>query len=188
MNVERLLNPAARTRIETAVRSAEANSEGQIVPVVVGRSTPHAEAAYRAALASVVLATGLLLALHPLLSPSTFVTLQGIGLLLGLLAAEVPALERLLLGRRALEEAAWDRARRAFLEHGLDRTAQRTGTLVFASLFERTAIVLGDAGIRTKRIGDEGWRQAVACYVAGLRRGKVADGFCDAIAACGRSL
>jgi putative membrane protein len=187
MKLDLVLHAAAKARVEAAVRAAEAKSEGQIVPVVVGRSVPHGEAIYRAGLLGAALTTALLISLHPEISPLLFVSIQGAGLLLGFLAAQLSPIERLLLGRRALESAAWDRARRAFLEHGLDRTAKRTGILVFASLFERTAIVLGDTGIHEK-VGDDGWKQAVALLVVGIRRGAVADGFCDAIAACGQSL
>ena len=52
-----------------------------------------------------------------------------------------------------MDEAVRARAIRAFHEHGLHRTAEGTGVLVFASLFEREAVVLGDRGIHEK-IGD----------------------------------
>ena len=85
-----------------------------------------------------------------------------------------------------MDEAVRARAVRAFHEHGLQRTAEGTGVLVFASLFEREAVVLGDHGIHA-RMGDD-WRKAVDALTAGLRAGDPARGFVEAIAICGARL
>ncbi|MHB8418229.1 MAG: TPM domain-containing protein [Myxococcales bacterium] len=187
MRLDRSLDGAARERISAAVRAAEAGSEGQIVPVVVARSIGHSEALYRAGLAGAALATLALWLARPGAALRAVVFCQALGLVTGALLASIPAVERLLLGKRALAQAAWERAERAFLHHHLDRTEKRAGVLIFASLFERQAVVLGDEGIHA-RMGDEGWRQTVAALVQGLRSGQLADGFCAAIALCGERL
>jgi putative membrane protein len=86
-----------------------------------------------------------------------------------------------------MDEAVRARALRAFHEHGLQRTEEGTGVLVFASLFERQAVVLGDHGIHEK-MGDAEWDRAVAALVAGMRAGDPARGFVDAIALVGARL
>ncbi|HET6924036.1 MAG TPA: hypothetical protein VFI16_12890, partial [Anaeromyxobacteraceae bacterium] len=85
------------------------------------------------------------------------------------------------------EAAVRSRAERAFLANGLNRTERGTGVLVFASLLERRALVLGDHGIHEK-MGDEGWRRGVEALVGGIRGGDPAAGFCDAIALVGAAL
>ncbi|HUB05819.1 MAG TPA: hypothetical protein VMB50_02400 [Myxococcales bacterium] len=187
MKLDRLLDEPARARIVAAVRTAEAKSEAQVVPVVVTRSTGHSEALYRGALAGAVLATLLVFWRDSGASLRLLVYLQALGGAAGALLASVPPLERLLLGRRALAEAAWRRAERAFLEHHLDRTEKRTGVLLFASLFERQAVVLGDEGIHAE-MAEGGWRAAAEALTDGLRSGRAADGFCAAIALCGDKL
>ena len=62
-----------------------------------------------------------------------------------------------------------------------------SGVLVFASLFEHQAVVLGDRGIHGKMGGGE-WDRAVAALTAGLQAGDPAKGFVDAIALCGARL
>ena len=109
------------------------------------------------------------------------------GGLLGAWAALWDPLERLLIGRQAMDQAVRSRALRAFHEQGLHRTTEGTGVLIFASLLEHEAVVLGDHGIHA-RMGDEGWGQAVGALVAGLRRGAPADGFVEAIGRCGAQL
>jgi putative membrane protein len=186
MGIERFFGDAARARVSEAVRRAEALSRGQIVPVVVEKSDPYPEARYRGALAAAGLATLVAVAFHAPLALAELALVQiGAGLL-GALVSMWDPVERLLAGAKSMDEASRARAVRAFHEHGLHRTAEGTGVLVFASLFEHEAIVLGDRGIHEKMSGD--WDKAVAALVAGLRRRDPAAGFVDAIAICGARL
>jgi putative membrane protein len=185
--LERFFGEDARARIEAAVREAEARTIGQVVPVVVEKSAGYPEARYRGATLGAALATVIVLALRLPLTLAELPLVQlGAGILGSLLALWNP-LERVLAGRVELELAARERAVRAFHEHGLHRTAHGTGVLVFASLFERRAVVLGDRGIHEK-MGDAEWQRAVSALVAGMGRGDPAAGFCDAIALCGAKL
>jgi putative membrane protein len=189
--VERFFGGDARARIEAAVREAEASSLGQIVPVVVERSAGYPEARYRGGLLGGALVTLLcLLADHYALWPVTLAllpVLQLAGGIAGALLALAGPVERVLAGRAELGLAARDRALRAFHEHGLHRTALGTGVLVFASLFERRAVVLGDHGIHA-RMGEAEWQRAVDALSAGMRAGDPARGFCEAIRQVGARL
>jgi putative membrane protein len=187
MAIELKFGPEAQARIAEAVRRAEALSRGQIVPVVVAKSDPYAEARYRGGLLLAAVATGVALAIPFPLTLGELVAIQLVAGLAGALAAGWDPVERLLAGRRTQEEAVRARALLAFQEHGLDRTAEGTGVLVFASLFERRAVILGDHGI-DQRMRDGEWARALAALVAGLRAGEPARGFVDAIALCGARL
>ena len=185
--IERAFGAEARGRIEAAVRAAEARSTGQIVPVVVEKSAGYPEARYRGALLGAALATGIVLALRLPLTLAELPVLQIAGGLAGGLLALWDPLERLRAGRTELDLATRERAVRAFHEHGLDRTKSGTGVLVFASLFERRAVVLGDYGIDVK-MGPDAWQRTVEALVAGMRAGDPAGGFCRAIELCGATL
>jgi putative membrane protein len=185
--IERYFGDEARARVAEAVRRAEALSRGQIVPVVVEKSDPYPEARFRGAIGLAAIATGIVLALSSPLSLVELALLQLAAGIAGALAASWDPIERRLAGRRALEEAARARAMRAFHEHGLHRTEEGTGVLVFASLFEHQAVVLGDRGIHAK-MGEGEWDRAVAALTAGLKAGDPAKGFVEAIALCGARL
>ncbi|MFY3744465.1 TPM domain-containing protein [Anaeromyxobacter sp. Red801] len=187
MKLELQFDEAARRRIAEAVGRAEALSRGQIVPVVVEKSDPYPEVRYRGALLAAAIASAAVLALH---LPVTLAELPLVQLAAGLLGAWLSMwdpVERRLAGARALDQAVRARAVRAFHENGLHRTAEGTGVLVFASLFEREAVILGDRGIHEK-MGDAGWDRAVAALVAGMRAGEPGRGFVEAIAQCGARL
>ncbi|HUK65303.1 MAG TPA: hypothetical protein VLV17_00645 [Anaeromyxobacteraceae bacterium] len=185
--LEHAFGVEARRRIEEAVRVAERENTGQIVPVVVEKSAGYPEARYRGALLGAAVATLAVLLTGSRISLGELPLLQLSAGGLGALLALVPALERILAGRAEIELATRERAVRAFYENGLSHTAQGTGVLVFASLFERRAVVLGDHGIHAKA-GDLAWRGAVDRLSEGLRRGDPAAGFCEAIALCGAEL
>jgi putative membrane protein len=182
-----LFDEAARARVADAVRRAEALSRGQIVPVVVEKSDPYPEARYRGALLAAGLATLVAVALH---APVTLGELALIQLAAGLVGAGLSLwdpVERRLIGARALDQAVRARAVRAFHEQGLHRTAEGTGVLVFASLFEREVVVLGDKGIDA-RMPPGAWDRAAAALVHGMKARDPARGFVEAIALAGARL
>lgn len=184
--LDRHFGDEARTRVAEAVRRAEGLSRGQIVPVVVEKSDPYPEARFRGGIALVALVTGVALLVNAPLSLVELALLQAVAGVLGALVASWDPVERILAGDRAMDEAARARALRAFHEHGLHRTAEGTGVLVFASLFEHEAVVLGDHGIHARMGAD--WDRAVAALTAGMKAGDPAKGFVDAIAICGAKL
>ncbi len=182
-----LVDRESQARLEAAVRDAESRSLGQIVPVLVERSDGYPEARWRGAAIGAALATAAALALRLPLTEAELPLLQIAGAVAGGLLALLDPVERLLAGRREMQLATRERALRAFHENGLHRTEHGTGVLVFASLFERRAWVLGDHGIDA-RMGEAEWQRAVDALVAGMRRGDAAAGFCDAVALCGARL
>ncbi len=184
--IERYFGEPARARVAEAVKRAEALSRGQIVPAVVEKSDAYPEVRFRGAIVGAALATAAVLALRLPLSLAELPLVQLAAGIAGALLASWNPIERILAGRRAMDEAVRARAVRAFRENGLERTAEGTGVLVFASLFERQAVVLGDHGIHA-RMGEH-WERAVAALVAGMKAGDPATGFVEAIAVCGGRL
>ena len=174
-------------RIEAAVREAESRSTGQVVPVVVERSQPYEEARWIAAVVAAALVTGLVEILRWEPSVAGLFGVQILGGLVGWWIGHLAPVERLLAGRRHQEQAVQARAGQAFFEHGLHQTRDGTGVLVFASLREHRAVVIGDRGIHA-RMGDAEWNRAVEALTEGMRRGSPGDGFVAAIAVVGSRL
>ena len=187
MVLDRSFDEAARARVAEAVRLAEAGSRGQVVPVVVARSDPYPEAALRGALLGAALATAALLLGPWGVTPGELPLGQLLGALLGWGLSRLAPVERFLVGEEQLDAEVKARAMRAFLEHGLHQTSEGTGVLIFASLLEHEAVVLGDHGIHAK-VGDGEWQATVDALVAGMKQGRAADGFVEAVTRCGARL
>lgn len=188
------LSDADRTRIRDAVRRAERCTAGEIVPFVVECSGRYEAAIWRGAgIAALVTlgAVALLLRFYqgwglPWLydGRGPAVAMLVAGAFGAVAAGSIPPLKRLLAGRARLERAVSTRAGRAFVDEEVFATRDRTGILLFVSLFERRIEVLADAGIH-ERVEPEAWNALVRQIRDGARAGSLADGLVGAIERCG---
>lgn len=193
MRVDRFLRAEDLAAIEAAVREAEAASGGEIVPYVVDASDAYPGAAWTAALGG-ALAAPLLAALaawrlDPWGGWPLWVTLPPFaGAALGGLAALlVEPLRRVLVPPALAARRVEQRAAAAFLAEEVFLTRERTGVLLFVSLFERRVVVLADAGIH-QRVPEGSWEGVVAETVAGLGAGRHGEAIAAAVRRVGRLL
>ncbi len=179
--------------VRRAVAAAEGETAGEIVPYVVDASDGYEGTLWKGA-ALGALGGGLAAAVVHVAAG-----LWGVGALwialpaaaggaLGyLLAALVPALRRALVPRDVMERRVRRRAAVAFLEEEVFRTGDRTGILLFLSLFEHRVVVLGDSGINAKVEAAE-WTAITDAIAAGIRAGRPGEALVEGIGACGRLL
>jgi putative membrane protein len=181
-------------RITEAVRLAESKTSGEIVPYFVEQSDDYAVASWRSGtiLASIVLLASLVIhAFSKSWLPFGALELSGIvvgAFLLGIiLARTLPAYKRSLLGHALIDLRVSQRASVAFLSEEVFKTRDRTGILIFLSLFERRVIVLGDSGINSK-VAKTDWDDIVKTIVKSIHEHRVTDGMVEAIRQCGELL
>ncbi len=189
-----LFTDAERERLREAVGAAEKQTAGEIVPYVVSRSGRYEVAVWRGASLGALIAAAAALAvawaydgwgMGWLYSAWAMALVMSLGGVLGAVTVWlVPALRRLLAGPARLDERTQRRAEAAFLEEAVFDTRDRTGILLFVSLFEHRIVVLGDAGIN-KAVRPEEWEEVVDRIRRGIRHGHLADGLVDAIGMCG---
>ncbi len=190
MHVERFFSPADLEEIEAAVRAAESRSAGEIVPYAVSHSDHYEAATWKGATLGAFLAVvgaavlywaggywgGFVLA--------WIVVPPLAGGALGFLASALIRPLKLALAGSAVEHHVHQRATAAFVETEVFRTRERTGVLLFLSLFERRVVVLGDSGINS-HVGQHEWDGIVAEIVRGMRAGTPGKTLADAIRRCG---
>jgi putative membrane protein len=188
MRAHELLDPAARQRLEDVIFEVERATSGEIVLDVVSACDEYGSVGWRvAALAAALAFTGLA-AFAP---PDDVWVYLAAQLAAGAAAhalARVEAVRRWLLPHELVEARVAERARRAFGENGLTRTAGRTGILLFVAVLERRVVVLADEGIHRALDPDERWEDVVALAVAGLHEGRAAEGLEAALRRCGAIL
>lgn len=179
--------------IEAAVKRAEGTTSGEIVPCIVTRSDDYNAAVWRGATVgalggTLVAAAYLLLVGHWGLS-ALWLTLPAFaGAAVGCaLTVLLPTVRRLLTTADEMDHQVRRRALQAFVDHEVFATKERTGVLLFLSLFERRVVVLGDAGINLKVRPDE-WDGIVTNLVSGIKAGTSGRAVLEAIAACGTLL
>jgi putative membrane protein len=188
MKVERLFTEADAERIARAVRAAEQKTSGEIVPVVVDASDHYTHVNFIGATIGQILFVGVGYLFVPECALWQLFLFQAVGYVTGYLACRyVQAIKRLLISDATSEACVYERALRAFYQHELYRTRDRTGILVFVSLLERRVQILADSGINA-RVAPGTWDGVVGIIVESIRKGDLCQGLCDAVGRCGEIL
>ena len=146
---------AAKRRTTETIRAIEARTSAEVVVAVRPAAERHVvtSVVFGAAVAALALVV-------MLVSPRVYdVRTMPFDALLALVLAAlvchfVPPLKRLLTPKTRRLAAARRGAATAFVELGIGKTKQRSGVLVFVSLFERTAVVVADEGVPTALLGE----------------------------------
>lgn len=207
-----MLSDTDRARIESAVKTAEVGTTGEIYCVVAGESSDYREVPIAwgaiAALAgpAVLLAFGI----H-VTAPDDFgqgwsaaqmstaaeataraalsgaIILQCVLFVVVAILVAIPPVRRLLTPRPLKRERVRRRAQEQFLAKNLQATRERTGVLIYVSASEHMAELIADQGIAAK-VDAAAWDAAMKQLMAGFKAGQPAQGFEDAIASCGAIL
>jgi len=193
-DIDKLFNEADLAAVRAAVKEAEAATAGEIVPFVVPASDLYLSAVWKG--------TALGALLGPLAALAVFrfggfwgghlsfwIALPAAaGAAVGhLLAALVPPVKRRLAGREMLTSRVHQRATLAFLEEEVFHTRERTGILLFVSLFERRVVVLGDSGIN-RQVETAHWNEVIDIVTRGLAAGRPGAALVAGIRKCGELL
>lgn len=177
-----------KARITAAIHAAEKNTSGEFV-AVVARASDHY-------LLLPLLWSAILALLFPgacLLAGASvpWVHLYQIQLLifiaLAIVLLSVPGLHLRFIPRHVKHAHASRLAQAQFYARGVQLTPHHSGVLFFVSLAERYVEIVADQGIHEK-LGEAHWRDIIDKFVAQVGRGKVVDGFVDAIGACGAAM
>jgi putative membrane protein len=181
-----MISQADKARIAEAIGAAEAKTSGEIFCVVAHQSSDYrlVPLAWAAALALFVPAPLIFLTLWP---ASMIYLLQLVVFIAAALVLSLPAIRFHIVPRATKHERAHIEALRQFFAQGLHQTENRTGVLIFASLAERYAEIVADAGINAK-VTPQVWDQAIAALIDGMKEGRAGDGFVAAVVQCGAVL
>lgn len=181
------LNEEQKKRLRAQIEDVEKQTSGELVTVIARQSDPYP---YVPLLWASVVALSLppLVGIAGLQIDLTMVSIVQLSsfLLLSFLFQWPPLKMRLIPKRTKLRRAARS-AREQFLEQGLHHTRERSGLLIYVSVGERYVEILADKGINEK-VDQSQWDAIVADFVQAVKQGRTAEGFEQAIAACGAIL
>ncbi|MCH2173009.1 TPM domain-containing protein [Myxococcota bacterium] len=187
----RVLRPERIHVVEEAVKAAERETSGEIVPMIVRRSSTIGHIP--------VIVLSLLITLFMVFDgPSWQTEVFGdhwawylVDTLVLLVAtaglSQTETLQRLLTPRDDQSQQVEMRAQVEFYESSIHNTRDATGVLLFVSLMEHRAVVLADEAI-DERVPDDTWQEVVNLMVQGIKDGHVGLGLASAIERCGEIL
>lgn len=181
------LTAEEKQRLQARIREAESRTAGELVTVIARESDayPYIPLLWAALAALAVPPVVTALALPWPLSTVAIIQLS-LFLVLGLGLRWSP-LKMRLIPKSVKTRRAARTAREVFLAQGLHHTEGRSGLLIFVSVAEHYVEILADKGIDDKVTQDQ-WDAVVSDFVGAVKAGRTAEGFEQAVDACGTLL
>jgi len=202
------------TEIESAVKHAESGTSGELVAMVVDRSSSYLDidvaagiifSALIAVYPAEIIYTYSAVILRKIIPSMSWLSQvpDGTRFITGLVSfialvillvfpvkflfRKFPGIKRYMVPVSRMELEVKERAIRAFHEHGLSSTRDATGVLFLISIFEKKVYVLADRGIYTK-ITQETLDRYAGSIAKGIASGRGAEALCQAINDAGAEL
>jgi len=186
--VQKFLTAEERQTIETTVKEAEASTSGEIVVMAVGESSNYPEASI-AASGAIALLLAIVVALL-LRNENMWIFLAlfaGFFIVSHEVVKRIAVLKRLFVNHREMVEEVEDAAISAFCRHKVHETKDRTGILIYISLFEHQVHVLADTGIDAL-VDRAVWQELIDTITQGIHDGRQCESICAAVKRCGTLL
>lgn len=198
----RLFNEQQRQHIERAVVEAEAKTSCEIVPVVATASGRYDRPEAIIGLLMATLTAIAIWIIFPRQSNElgswggTSLVVELLTLVAGIVIAfvigvavgsRIGRLRRLFTSRKEMLEEVSTRAREIFFDTRVHHTRGATGVLIYLSLFERMAVVLGDQEVMDK-LGQKFLDELCEQLTDGLKQGSLEDALTSVITHAGEQL
>lgn len=178
-------------KISQIVTEAEKQTEGEIVPIIVRRSSAVGHVKW--------ILTGLMTlifvisesvyihnhwnSINVMAPPTAFILFYILSIYLG----KIPWFQRILTPNEDEIAQVHNRAELEFYRTQIRKTTKRTGILIFVSVMERRVVILADEGIAAE-YPTETWDELVRLMTDEFKKGNVFAGFEKAISRCGKIL
>jgi putative membrane protein len=197
-----LFREQQRQQVEQAVAEAEATTSCEIVPVVASSSGRYDRAEDMIGLwLSILAAVAVWLIFRSELSESgnwdsmpvyvgmlTMAFAVVVSFIAGAAAgSRIGWLRRLFTPRLQMSDEVSSRAREVFFDKRVHHTSGGTGLLIYVSLFEHMAVVLGDHEVLDK-LGQASIDRLCQLLTENLHQGDPTDALCSVIAEAGKQL
>ncbi|MGB4269344.1 MAG: TPM domain-containing protein [Spirochaetota bacterium] len=192
--IAQLISPGDAQAIIAAVKKAEKMTSAEIVPAVVNASYHYPLASVYAA---AVLALPCAIALTHYIGPLFYYHKDNLWIFTAFFfllfivfkvtIAKSIFLMRLFINPREAETEVKEAAITAFYKHGLYKTANKNGVLIYISLLEKKVWILADEDAH-KKIEQDFWDSCVTQIVTGMRQKQFVVALCTVIETIGQRL
>ncbi len=180
---QNFVTPEEAKQISEAVAEAEKKTQGEIVPIIVRRSSTIGHVPYLLTLCLFILLFAFEIPQSQRIGHTGEWILFAVAALVFILSFPLSRLtwiQRIFVpqGDQAFQVEA--RALLEFYQAEISKTQGRTGILLFLSLMERKAVVLADEAI-SQKLPKETWVQICQEMVGGIGKGQTAEGIIKAV-------
>lgn len=177
--------------ISKAIHDAELNTSGEIVTMVVSRSSTIGHVPLLLTLVFTVLFLVCEMSrplLNWLLLPYwTWPLVIFLFYFISIPLSKIAFLQRWFTSQSDLTAQVLRRAQLEFFTNGVNKTKRSTAILIFLSIMERQAVVLADEAI-AKKLPAHTWQDEIDVILSAIKQGHLANGLVQAIKQAGENL
>ncbi len=196
--VKKWFSPSDQEEIIEAVKQAEKLTSGEIAPLITYKSGNYNKPLFLTTIAFSTLLTitgiilwyflGEMIQLRYKLNSFTLVSISALLPILLLilfydLLTNLSFLKKIFIPKSVLKRRVLEQAEIEFYRQGIANTVDRTGILIYISIFERQVVILADAGINEK-VSKDFWADQVQIIVEGLKQKEGAKALIKVIEQC----
>lgn len=189
--IHRYISDEDIQKISDAVSRAEEKTDGEIVPVIVQRSSTVGHVPLTLTLLILLMLVIVELPYADLLWVKPWVYAWPVLIVviyyLSFALAKLSWVQKIAVPERDEVEQVHQRAHLEFYLNKVNKTKDRTGILIFVSVMEKKAVILADEGISSK-LPPEIWNEVLGKLGEQLGKGNWGFGFTEAIESCGHHL
>lgn len=182
--IKKYLSAESEQKISQAVQVAELQTSGEIVPVIIRKSSATGHIPLILTLILFLLTFLLALTNEALFFQKPWVWLWPIWLfceyVLSIFLAKLAFLQKWFVPEEDQQFQVFNRAHMEFYINHLHKTQQKTGVLIFVSVMERKAIILADEGI-SQKIPQSQWNDIIKILIHDMKCNQWEKGFLTAI-------
>lgn len=188
--MSKFFNEADLKKIEEAVKHAESEVSGEIVPVFVEQSGDYEQGKLRAGVSLAALVTAVWMVFyefgtgwqaHWVHTPEALALFSVVGFCMGFFVATyVPVFRMLFILKKEKAETVDTAARLAFLDEEVFATRNRTGILIYISRLEHQVEILGDKTI-SANVSVQEWEHILQTIVTGIKQRRKTEAICQAV-------
>src|SRR4030042_902049 len=170
MNIDKILTKEFKNKIKEAVHEAEKQSGGEIVVFIAEDSDGYNNTYWAAGFFSAFIGSSIFILLYRFFQFAASNSLFFVGalflfpLLVISLLYLIKPLRLLFINKNQIDYYVNLKTKEAFLNQEVFNTKDRTGVLIYISLFEKRAAVLGDNGI-DKKVSKNKWDNVIQTII-----------------------
>ncbi|MDH5409086.1 MAG: TPM domain-containing protein [Gammaproteobacteria bacterium] len=183
----KLINDTDRQQIAAAIKAVESKTSGELVTVIAPAADDYIYIPTLVA-ALIALVTPAILGLtgYALVAEHSYL-IQIVSFLFFTAMFRWQPLTMLLIPKRVKYQRAHRVAMEQFFAQNLHHTEKRNAVLIFVSAAEHYVEIIADKGIND-HVSNDAWQVIVGKFIADIKARRIADGFVNAVNACGEHL
>lgn len=193
MNIDKILTGEFKNKIKEAVQEAEKQSGGELVTYIARESDGYNSIYWVGGFFSVFIGSSVFIFLYgffEFVASNSFFFLGALflfPLLIISILFLIKPLRLLFINKNQMDYYVNLKAKEAFLDNEVFNTDDRTGILIYISLFEKRVVVLGDGGIN-KKVSRDKWDSVIRTIINGIKNNSLLAGIVSGILLCGNIL